>query len=613
MIKFKLMFLLLCTNIIYANTLIIDDKTEFYSLLESSQIYIDKTRNITIDDIYKKNNEFKNTNKKLLSYGYSPDFDVWIKFALKNNTNKNITKVLEYDNPLTTQLILFDTTENKKYKEGIFHIESNRKAINPFFNISLKAGESKIYYLKASTYITTLIIKLNLWETHSFYNKELKHQSILELFFGAMAILAIYNLFIYFFSRDISYLYYVFYIWGVIVHQLMYTGISYIYLLPKELLVLSIELSPFVAAIPIYALALFTKSFLKTIQYPVLNKILNIFLLLVPFSILVFISLDQWSGYRNIVSMLLLIYLVVIAIYATYKRNRQAYFILSGWIIIFIAIILMYLSSIGVYNIYQHYPHFIELAFILEATLFSIALSDKINSLQNEKDVVNKKLITQKESEKKRLKIQVANKTKTLNRTLDEKNLLLKELNHRVKNNMQTIVSLIRLQADDIEDDIVQNLFLTIQNRINAMSHLHELLYKQEDISNINAYEYFMILIEGLQDSYENEININYKIDANLEIEQAVSCGLILNELITNSFKYAFTNNNGNITIILNIINGIFNLNVSDDGVGYDKSIKNNSFGLVLVQTLVESKLQGTISINSVNGVEVNIEWRDNE
>jgi len=613
MIKFKLLFLLIFTNFLYATTYTADEETKLFNLLTSSQIYIDKTRSLTIDDISKKDIEFKNNNKELLSYGYSPDFNVWVKFTLKNNSNKTITKVLEYDNPLTTQLILFDISEHKRYKEGIFHIASNRKTINPFFNISLKAGESKTYYLKASTYITTLIIKLNLWETHSFYNKELKHQSILELFFGAMAILAIYNLFIYFFSRDISYLYYVFYISGVIVHQLMYTGISYIYLLPKELLVLSIELSPFVAAIPIYALALFTKSFLKTIQYPVLNKILNIFLLLVPFSILAFMTMDQWSGYRNIVSMLLLIYLVVIAIYATYKRNRQAYFILSGWIIIFIAIILMYLSSIGIYNIYQYYPYFIEVAFLLEATLFSIALSDKINSLQNEKDAVNKKLITQKESEKERLKVQVSNKTKTLNTTLDEKDLLLKELNHRVKNNMQTIVSLIRLQADDIEDNTVQNLFITIQNRINAMSHLHELLYKQENISNINAYEYFMILIEGLQDSYENEININYKIDANLEIEQAVSCGLILNELITNSFKYAFTNNNGNITIVLNNNNGIFNLTVRDDGVGYDKSIKNNSFGLVLVQTLVESKLQGTISTNTSNGVEVKIKWRDDE
>ena len=613
MIKFKLIFLLIFTNILYATTYTIDEKTKLFNLLTSSQVYIDKTRSLTIDDISKKDIGFKDNDKELLPYGYSPDFNVWVKFTLKNNSNKNISKILEYDNPLTTQLVLFDIKENKQYKEGIFHIESNRKAINPFFNISLKPGESKTYYLKASTYITTLIIKLNLWETHSFYNKELKHQSILELFFGAMAILAIYNLFIYFFSRDISYLYYVFYIGGVIVHQLMYTGISYIYLLPKELLVLSIELSPFVAAIPIYALALFTKSFLKTKQYPILNNILNIFLLLVPFSILAFMTMDQWSGYRNIVSMLLLIYLVVIAIYATFKRNRQAYFILSGWIIIFIAIILMYLSSIGVYNIYQHYPHFIEVAFLLEATLFSIALSDKINSLQNEKDAVNKKLITQKESEKKRLKVQVSNKTKTLNKTLDEKNLLLKELNHRVKNNMQTIVSLIRLQADDIEDDSVQNLFITIQNRINAMSHLHELLYKQENISNINAYEYFMVLIEGLQDSYENEININYEIDANLEIEQAVSCGLILNELITNSFKYAFTNDVGNITIILNNDNGIFNLTVKDDGVGYDKSVQNNSFGLVLVQTLVESKLQGTISINTSNGVEVKIKWRDNE
>ena len=172
MIKFKLIFLLIFTNILYATTYTIDEKTKLFNLLTSAQVYIDKTRSLTIDDISKKDIEFKDNDKELLSYGYSPDFNVWVKFTLKNNSNKNISKILEYDNPLTTQLVLFDIKENKQYKEGIFHIESNRKAINPFFNISLKPGESKTYYLKASTYITTLIIKLNLWETHSFYNKE---------------------------------------------------------------------------------------------------------------------------------------------------------------------------------------------------------------------------------------------------------------------------------------------------------------------------------------------------------------------------------------------------------------------------------------------------------
>ncbi|MEA3553328.1 MAG: 7TM diverse intracellular signaling domain-containing protein [Campylobacterota bacterium] len=613
MTKFNLIFLLLFANILNATSLIIDDKTKVYDLLTSSQVYMDKTRSLTIKDISSKNIEFKDNDKSLLGYGYSPNFDIWIKFTLKNNSDKTIHKILEYANSMTTDIIFYDLDNNISIKEGHLNTMPNRSSINPTFKLTLQPYQTKTYYIKASSYITTLIVKLNLYNNDDFYTKEIKHQVILALFFGAMLILAIYNLFIFFFSKDISYLFYVFYIFGITIHHTLYVGVANLYIFDSMTMRYIIQFASLFIAFPIFFLALFSKSFLQINKYPILNKILNILLVLFILSLLLFIATDTFNTYRNILPMLLLFYLITVSIYLSYKRNRQAYFVVSGWLILAIGGITMYFSSIGVINIYQSFPYIVEVSLLLEAILFSIALSDKINSLQKDKIKANQKLIEHKKTENKRLEIQVDEKTKDLNISLDEKTLLLKELNHRVKNNMQTIVSLIRLQADDIEDESIQNLFITIQNRINAMSHLHELLHKQENVSNINAYEYFMVLIEGLEDSYENEINIHYKIDVTLEIEQAVSCGLILNELITNSFKYAFENNNGNISISLNKTNGVFNLVVTDDGVGYDDTNSSNSFGLVLVKTLVESQLKGTISTNTTNGVEVKIIWRDDE
>jgi two-component sensor histidine kinase/ABC-type nitrate/sulfonate/bicarbonate transport system substrate-binding protein len=223
------------------------------------------------------------------------------------------------------------------------------------------------------------------------------------------------------------------------------------------------------------------------------------------------------------------------------------------------------------------------------------------------------KNIQQKNSEKKRLSLQVEEKTKDLKISLDEKALLLKELNHRVKNNMQTIISLIQLQNDRVKDKKLNDIFLTIQNRINAMSHLHELLYKQDNIAQIDAEDYFEIVIDDLQSSFSrDDVDINYDIECDLYMEQAIYCGIILNELITNSFKYAFKDRDGEINISLKKEDSTYIFSIKDDGIGYDKSTPTNSLGLTLVKRLVSRQLLGSIDIDSTDGVSTVIRWERN-
>ena len=611
MMKFTAIIFLLFTSILFGDVLNIDKQTKLQDILPLSEIYIDKNRNFTISDITNKNIKFVKNDKKLLGYGYSPDFDVWIKFTVKNNTSKTVHKIIEYANPLTTRIDFHDYSTNKVMRDGLLQIKLNRKSINPIFNIELKSQESKTYYIKASSHITTLIIKLNMWDQETFYNKELMHQFYLALFFGAMAILAIYNLFVFVFSKDISYLFYVLYILGVIYHQLLYTGVFYIYLPFGGFIDIVIKYASFAGILPILFLTLFSKYFLKTKQYPKFHKVLNLFLIVTPIVILVPILTDYWSDSRNLMALILIVFLLVLTIYAVSQKNRQAYFILAGWIIIFIAIVLMFLSSKGIFDIYAYFSYVVEVAFIAEAVIFSIALSDKINSLQKEKNNANNELIVQKKTENERLEIQVEEKTKDLNISLDEKTLLLQEVNHRVKNNMQMIVSLIRLQSNDIDDIQMKNIFLTTQNRLNAMSQLHELLYQKDDISYVNAYEYFSTLIEGLEETYTDNININYAIDTGLHTDQAISTGIILNELVTNSLKYAFPSANGKIDISLSKKEAMYTLVIKDNGQGYDKNKIKKSFGLVLVDTLVSSKLRGKMIINTENGVETTIIWSE--
>lgn len=609
----RFIILLTISFSLYGDILSLDKKITFQEVLSKSKIYIDKTRSLTIDDVLKKQVDFKQNHKDLLGFGYSPNFDVWIELKVANDTDRTIKRIIEFANPLTTN-ITFYYSKGNYIEDGLFNITNSRKTLNPIFNIELEPNDERTYYIKTSSYITTLIIKLNLWNSDDFYTKEIKHQIILALFFGAMAVLALYNLFIFFFTKDISYFYYVLYIFGIILHQLLYVGFAGLYIFENETLKTVFANASFIVAFPAIALGLFTKSFLQTVQYPKFNKGLIFLLFAVPIVIVLFQAIDGFNKYRNLLTITLFLYLVLISIYAALKRNKQAYYILFGWMVVLIATVLMYLSSTGIFDIYQYYKYVIETAFISEAVIFSIALAERIKELQKEKDDINRKLISQQKEEKDRLKIQVAEKTKDLKEALDEKGLLLKELHHRVKNNMQMIISLIRLQADEINDKKILDIFTTIQNRINAMSHLHELLYKQDNISHINAYEYFDKMIDELKDSYENEnIKIVLDIGSELKMEQAIYCGLILNELVTNSFKYGFSEEGGTITIILKKLDKKYNLCICDDGQGYNQDEDKNSLGLLLVDTLVHKQLKGDIDIKTDDGVRVNIVWSDND
>lgn len=220
------------------------------------------------------------------------------------------------------------------------------------------------------------------------------------------------------------------------------------------------------------------------------------------------------------------------------------------------------------------------------------------------------KNIQQKNSEKQRLKEQVEEKTKDLKYTLDEKALLLKELNHRVKNNMQMIVSLIRLQTDKIEDEKIQSSLLTIQNRINVMSHLHELLYTQDSVTHIHADDYFELFVENLKQSFNSEVKIDYDIHANLNIEQAIYVGIIVNELVTNAIKHAFNEQIGYIKIELHQTHNQYTLIVQDNGIGYEELPKNkSSLGMNLIKRLVSKQLRGEMYLESKNGLKITINW----
>ncbi|WP_141048098.1 7TM diverse intracellular signaling domain-containing protein [Aliarcobacter cryaerophilus] len=606
--KTLLIFMLFLSYLSATN---IDDKSSNIDILSSSEIFIDYSKKLTIDKIIENKVSFSKIDSSTKKFGYSPDFKVWIKFTLHNIENEAILKIIEFDNPLVTHINFYENN-NLKESEGLLNKSIERKSVNPVFHIKLEKDETKTYYIEASSKKTSLSLKLNLYSYEAFYKQEIIQQIILSLFFGGMIVLALYNLSIYFMIKDISYFYYVGYIITLVFHHLLYVGFANLYLFDSAFMQYFVSYAAIFIALPVLFLALFSKSFLQINQYPKINFILNILIALLVSSVILFIFTNYLEPYRNIISILVMLYLFFITFYAFLKKNEQAKLILFGWTAILFAGSLMYLSSSGIIEDDLSSYYIIEIAFILEALVFSIALANRIKRLQDEKEKMQLSLITEQKENEAILNKIVSNKTNNLIIALEEKEILLKELNHRVKNNMQTIISLIRLQNDEINDSKINILLTTIQNRISAMSHLHELLYQKDTITFVDANEYFEKIISEIRQSFEHNIDVIYDINCNLSSESAIYCGLILNELLTNSFKHAFDENkSGIVNISFFGKNKEYKLIYSDNGKGYNPNLKKSSLGLTLIETLAKKQLKAEINISTNEGVKVKLRWKE--
>ena len=191
----------------------------------------------------------------------------------------------------------------------------------------------------------------------------------------------------------------------------------------------------------------------------------------------------------------------------------------------------------------------------------------------------------------------------------ETKTILLQELNHRVKNNLAMISSLLELQAYSIQDPTAKSILSGTRHRIHSMALVHDQIYRSENLSSIDVREYLNSIITQLNKAYgslQRLININVKIDTvPLPLAFAIPCGLILNELLTNAFKHAFPGNqNGEIIVEFYKNNNRFVLSVGDNGVGLPARLdfrEAESMGLRLINILTR-QLKGEINLDQSKG-----------
>ncbi len=571
--------------------------------------YLDKTSALSLKDLRTFPNLFKKSQKPKLLFGYKYDSTLWLAVPLENETNETLIKVLEYDYPIQEYLWFFDG--NETIANGYRLKKPSSKYITHPYFLKLAPHQKRIIYIKAQDKNVGLVAKLNLLNVKSFFYKNESTKIFDILFFGAIIALLIYNAYLFILIRDPSYLFYVIMVGSFFVLELFEDGFFFIFFKGFYLDAWMIYLLLLITAEAIIG---FTVSYLEIkTHYPKLYLfLLQLALFLVILFFLNVIGIVP-TVFQRMFYLFLFFVILLIGFYALLHGTHQAKYYLGGWCLLFLYTLLLGLHQAGFADWLDHFPYLGRIAVFSEAILFSMALSARINTYKKEREEAVAQLLRQQHLENVQLEAFAAKKTRELLETLHERELLLKELHHRVKNNLQIIVSLLRLQADSVADVALKKILTESENRIKAISSVHEMLYQSTSLARINAQEYFSELSRNVLYSLcdkQMQIDIRVLCDVTLPMDKAIYLGLVVNELITNSLKHAFKNDRGTITLRLEKREERYILEYEDDGKGLAQEDEKH-LGMILIQTLVEKQLKGKIEVLPWRGAKYRISFME--
>lgn len=229
--------------------------------------------------------------------------------------------------------------------------------------------------------------------------------------------------------------------------------------------------------------------------------------------------------------------------------------------------------------------------------------------------ILNNSFVKKRESELEIKNTKIKNQNTLIEQSLKEKEILIKEIHHRVKNNLQIITSMLSLQMGKINDEKTESILREAKQRISSIALTHQMLYQKDNLSNIILGEYVEKLVRQIETTLPANnikliINISCK-DKRVSIDNAVPLGLLINEVITNSYKHAFPNNqNGTVSVDLVDANSNCLLIIKDNGIGISDTLnktQNPSMGMELIYILAD-QLDANIKLDTTNGTQFSLE-----
>ena len=568
-------------------------------LLKDSSCYYDQEE-LSFSEVKAK--QFIPSFQAYINRSFDAKTTVWVQLDLQNSSNVPIERVLEITNPLLPEITLYDGDQERKM--GIFYKDENYRHINPSFVLTFKPHEHRIVWLKVKNKTTMLEFGLLLKSKSVFEHQDLVLQSQITLFLGMILALWIFALLLYLYMRDSSYFFYALYLFILMFHQLTYIGLTPLYAPLWFNRIDDMIVVPKISFL-IIAAAWYAMLFLDTSRFKRIHRIYQgIIVWLLIMMLLVGTPWFYVPEVSIVTGLLFVFFNTFSGIYIYLQGTKQARFFVLGWLVLIFAYLLMILDSLGAFSVMHKIPNLLMWASTIEAILLLLAFMDRYNVLESEKEQLHDEFVLEYNLRQKIIENEVEEKTDTLSTTLKQKEILFKELHHRVKNNLQLILSMVRLQHDFSTCDEENYMLEQLEGRIGAIARTHELLYQRSGDELINMQEYVDEYIEGMDETLqESNITLKSDVKATLPLKEAVYVGLIINELVSNAVKHAYDTTGGVIYIRLKASGTVNLLEVCDEGKGYNKQlVDEKSLGLILVHTLAEEQLEGTLELDTSRG-----------
>jgi len=590
--------------------------TLFSDVIISVDYLDDESATLNIEEVIKSNTDFQTLKKTKFGFTSSA---IWLKITLQNHNNETIKRVFEFqDNRL-------DRLEVYKERELLNIIGD----LLPFNNREIKAPSSTFFLVAQPksqvTYFIRITNKSSINLLYKIYTPDdyEKHKSFTFMFyafyFGAMVIMILYNFMLYVFIKERVFLEYIVYHTLLIGVMLYFNGFMITSYFPDSANMNLGNVPIALSSLTTLMATQFARSYLSTqVNVPKMDKgllflmglnlvssILNLFESVYVFNVI--------SSYGIMVVQSL--FLFYVALYLVLKKNQSAKFYFLGWGIMLLAVIMVSLMSFGLVPRMPITSHLFQIASLFELLLLSMGLAFRYN-LQH-------KIIAEQKQELYRINQTLENtislRTEELRKEvaqtkilLRDRDILFKELYHRVKNNLQMMVSILSMQKRRVESQDTKEILEDITGRIKSLALIHEKLQTSKELDSINMQEYLTPLLDSIKKSYEiNTLELEIKVDdVSMNIDKVTSIGLIVNELVNNSFKHAFMDvESPVIRLSLSLQNDEYQLLYSDNGVGNERVLESKSLGSTLIKTLIKSQLKGSFSISIEPSISYNIHF----
>lgn len=503
--------------------------------------FTDTSNALSFKDIQTK--KFSPT-KSIVYFGYTTA-SYWLKFTYEmdeNALNEHQNYLLALKKPYIEHINLYYIKDGKvhrkhngrhyslhdeeyPYKEAVFYLPNARKQ-----TIYIKLHSKDV-----------IIFNANIYNEHQFLEIETNYHLFMGVYFGFLIVMILYNSSLYFKLKDIDYFWYTFFLFAIIVTTStnFHYFDAYVYEFGTWMGDRVYIFSYIIATILIQKMV---QSFLNTKQHvPKLHILFNlaIFLSIVPFMYTLFTSRPTILA-AILYSMVPIVIANLTILKITFLHSRLAKYFAIAFFIFSIGAISIPLVFFGIIQNTFLTLHGYMFGTMFEVIILSLALSDKITQIQEENTRIQHELLIASENENIKLEKKVAQRTSQLAELVKDKEMLLKEVYHRVKNNFQMVTSILWIESNRFSDDESKSSYLSLINRMKSMALVHQFLYDSNTLSEIKTTEYIQKITDEMQKVYaQKNVIINTQVDEHiLDMDSAMALGIIVNEVLNNAIKY---------------------------------------------------------------------------